>query len=64
LATVQDDEFTRQRKMGCWNTAISFFTGVIIEFYEAKYQQQQLQRLTKQAAALRLQLVPLTPHVS
>jgi len=35
-----------------------------IEFYEAKYQQQQLQRLTKQAAARSLQLVRLTPHVS
>jgi hypothetical protein len=35
-----------------------------IAFYEATYQQQQLQRVTKQAAALRLQLVPLTPHVS
>ena len=35
-----------------------------IQFYEAKYQQQQLQRLTKQAAALHLQLVPVTSHVS
>jgi transposase len=31
-----------------------------IEFYETKYRQQQLQWVTKQAAALRMQLVPLT----
>jgi hypothetical protein len=31
-----------------------------IELYETKYRQQQLQWVTKQAAALRMQLVPLT----
>jgi transposase len=31
-----------------------------IEFYETKYRQQQLQWVTKQATALRMQLVPLT----
>lgn len=31
-----------------------------IEFHETKYRQQQLQWVTKQAAALRMQLVPLT----
>ena len=30
------------------------------EFYETKYRQQQLQRIAKQAAALHMQLVPLT----
>jgi len=33
-----------------------------IEFYEAKYQHQQ--RITKQAAALHMQLIPLTRVVS
>jgi len=31
-----------------------------IDFYEAKYQHQQLQRIRKQAAALHMQLIPLT----
>jgi len=31
-----------------------------IEFYEAKNQHQQLLRITKQAAALHMQLIPLT----
>jgi hypothetical protein len=31
-----------------------------IESYEARYQQQQLQRIRKQAATLDMQLVPLT----
>jgi hypothetical protein len=35
-----------------------------IEFYEAKYQHQQLQRTRKQAAALHMQLIPLTGVVS
>jgi hypothetical protein len=35
-----------------------------IEFYEAKYQHQQLQRIRKQAAALHMQLIPLTRDVS
>jgi hypothetical protein len=35
-----------------------------VEFYEAKYQHQQLQRITKQAAALHMQLVPLNRVVS
>ena len=35
-----------------------------IEFYEAKYQHQQLQRIRKQAAAFHMQLIPLTGVVS
>ena len=35
-----------------------------VEFYEAKYQHQQLQRIRKQAAALHMQLIPLTSVVS
>jgi transposase len=35
-----------------------------IAFYEAKYQNQQLQRIAKQAAALNMQLIPLTRVVS
>ncbi len=31
---------------------------------EAKYQRQQLQRIAKQAAALNMQLIPLTKVVS
>jgi transposase len=34
------------------------------EFYETKYRHQQLQRITKQAAALNMQLIPLTRVVS
>jgi transposase len=34
------------------------------QFYEAKYQHQRLQRITKQAAALNMQLIPLTRVVS
>jgi hypothetical protein len=34
------------------------------EFYETKYRQQQLQRIAKQAAALHMQLVPLTEVAS
>jgi len=35
-----------------------------VEFYEAKYQQHQLERIRKQAAALHMQLIPLTRVVS
>jgi len=35
-----------------------------VEFYEAKYQHQQLQRIRKQAAALHMQLIPLTRVIS
>ena len=35
-----------------------------IDFYEAKYQHQQLQRIRKQAAALHMQVIPLTRVVS
>ena len=35
-----------------------------VEFYEAKYQHQQLERIRKQAAALHMQLIPLTGIVS
>ena len=35
-----------------------------MEFYETKYRQQQLQWVTKQAAALNMQLIPITGVVN
>lgn len=35
-----------------------------IDFYEAKYQHQQLQRIRKKAAALHMQFIPLTRVVN
>ena len=35
-----------------------------VEFYEAKYQHQQLDRIRKQAAALHMELIPLPRVIS